>query len=408
MRLVRSVAAAGPGRYNPAMNDTPPNATDPQDAPDEPANPQAPRRLLRKLLKIGLFLFYVLVLLELGSRAYWTLKDRDENMHLPFFASADDWYAKFYERIPQSGIREARIDREDGQYDILLLGGSALDRVHRSLGDESQQMQEAFSSVLGQSVRVWNLASPGMTTRDSAIKYRILSQWSKVFDLVIVYHGINDVRMNNCPPEIFRDDYTQGAFYEQLRRMERSWWRTVFTLPYTIEYFVIHQMDSKTLDLGCFVPRHRLKEEWKQYGTDVKTRRTFRANLEDILARAEKHETPVLLSSFAWYIPADYSMAKLREGKLDYARFPAPSAVELWGTVPAVSAGLAVHNDVIADLARAHRQVLFLPGADVIGKDGSRFNDVCHLSEQGKKALLAAMVETLGESLDTPAGDPGE
>lgn len=357
------------------------------------SGPARPRRSLRRrLIRVGLFLVYLLILLELGSRAYWTIKDRDEGLHLPFFALKDDWYGTFYEEIVTSGIREARVGPGDGYYDILLLGGSVLDRVHHSLAEKTQQFQQDFGKAVGQPVRVWNLSSPGMTTRDSAIKYRILSEWGKRFDLAVVYHGINDVRMNNCPPEVFKDDYTHGAFYEQFRRMERSWWLPVFTLPYTVEYTLVHLLDSKTLDFGIFVPRHRLKPEWEQYGVDVKTERTFRANLADIIARAQADETPLLLSRFAWYIPPDYSLEKLRAGQLDYAESPAPSAVELWGSVEAVRKALEVHNRVIAETASAQPGVLYLDAEARLPDEGRFFNDVCHLSEIGKQALLKAFV----------------
>ena len=56
----------------------------------------------------------------------------------------------------------------------------------------------------------------------------------KRWDLVLVYHGINDVVLNNCPPGAFRADYSiayrrYGMQYDLKRHPEVGY----FALPYT-------------------------------------------------------------------------------------------------------------------------------------------------------------------------------
>jgi len=369
--------------------------TVPENEAEKPGPP-----LSRRILKKVLFLLYILILLEVGSRAYWSIKGMGEGTNLPVFPGRSDWDIKFYEEIGKSGIMETETSRDDEQLDILFLGGSALDRVHRSLADKTKFMLELFEKAAGRPVRIFNLAEPAMTTRDSLIKYRLMHDYGKVFDLVVVYHGINDARMNCCPPELFRDDYTHGAFYHQYQRMESYGWPlNIFTLPYTIEYTAIHIMDSKKLDFGFYVPRHRMKEDWVKFGTDIRTKKPFNDNLTGIIDLAAKRKERLCLITFASYIPSNYSVEDLKEGKLDYSPTKGPSAVELWGSVEGVVKAIDVHNDVIRSLADISG-VMFIDAAKDISSEGVNFHDVCHLSEEGKKRIAALLAEKLKETLN--------
>lgn len=344
---------------------------------------------------MGLFLLYVLIIAEIGSRAYWKIK-RD----MPFFSGREDWYNRFYDEMKDSNVWTADLRPDNGYFDVLLLGGSALDRIHTALGKDSRVIQERLEKFFiksgkpGKSVRIFNLANPGLTTRDSLIKYRVLGDAKKHFDLVIVYHGINDTRLNNCPPEKFKDDYTHGGWYEQIRRMEAQVaLLPFFTLPYTIQYTVIHIMSSKKLHY--YVPRHKQNPDWVAHGADIKTGRPFRRNMQEILDLAAARSEPVLMMTFAWYVPEDYSITKCKGGQLDYAPSPAPSAVELWGSIEGVTKGLKVHNDIIRDLGDENEKMIFVDTERLIPRIGENFNDVCHLSAAGKKLwlqeILAAM-----------------
>lgn len=353
---------------------------------DRPA-PSLRRRLLKKVL----FLLYLLVIAEVGSRAYWSIKGMGEGTNLPFFPGRRDWVEKFYEEIADAGVLDADTGPDDGQFDVLFLGGSALDRVHYNLVDESPCLQEQLERAAGMPVRIYNLAEPAMTTRDSLVKYRLMGDYNKSFDRVVVYHGINDARMNCCPPELFEDDYTHAAFYLQYRRMEAYGpLLAVLTLPYTLEYTAIHIMDSKTLDMGFFVPRHRMKEEWVRYGTDVKTAETFRRNLAGIVSTAAGRGEPLMILTFAWYIPPGYSREKMVAKKLDYDRSPAPSAVELWGSPAGVRKALAAHNEVIRTL---DGRFTLVDAEKLVPKKGEMFHDVCHLSEAGRTRLADLITE---------------
>lgn len=347
----------------------------------------------RRLLRWVLFLLYLTILLEIGSRVYWKLK-RD----VPFFAGRQDWYGRFYEELRDSGVWDANLAKDNDTFDVLLLGGSAMDRIYRSLGGDSSAMQEAFGKLAGREAKVYNLANPGMGTLDSLTKYQLMEDYGKHFDLVVVYHGINDVRLNNCPPEKFRDDYTHAGFYKQIKRMEDQMGLLLFfRLPYTVEYTIIHLMSSKRLEY--YVPRHKLNPAWTQYGTEIKTETSFRNNLLKTITLASRtRREPIVLATFAWHIPDDYSLEKCQAGELDYSGEGKPDAVENWGTVEGVRSGLEVHNRVLRELAAANPQAAFLDFETMVPDDGKYFNDVCHLSERGKRLFLDVLIKKVTES----------
>lgn len=374
------------------------------------ASGEAPKKKvsrLRRALKLGLFLLYMLIIAEIASRAYWSIKNQDRAM--PLFASWDDWIDLFYAEVRDSGVAETNPRQDDESFDILLLGGSALDRVYTSLADtklETPALQEKLSARLGKPVRVFNLAAPAKTTRDSLIKYRILSEKGYRFDLIMVYHGINDTRMNNIASEKFRDDYTHSGYYAQFKRLQAH--RPIlpyFTLPYTLEYTIIHALSSKKI--GVYLPKHRPSPSQLAHSADIKTAGAFGKNIQAILDLADSQSEPVLLMTFAWYIPSDYTREKCKAKKLDYADCPRPSRVEMWGSLEGVPKGLQAHNQAIRQSAKGQADVLLVDAELLIPKKGENFNDVCHLSEAGKQRLMDAFLPAIIDRFaPSPAPEP--
>lgn len=363
------------------------------------------KSLFRRLFSGTLFLLYVLVLAEIASRAYWRVKHRERGM--PFFPAWSDWVDRFYEEVRDSGVCSVRPQRDDAFFDVLLLGGSALDRVYDSLADASAGrtlLPDRLRDIVHRPVRVFNLAHPGMTTRDSLLKYRMLAEEGLHFDLVVIYHAINDVRMNNIAAEKFRDDYTHSGFYRQFQRLRA--YRPLlpyFTLPYTLEYTAIHVLSSRKF--GVYLPRHRPGAEQLSHSAEIKTDRPFRRNVEEILNGARSRGEPVLLLTFAWYLPADYTAEKCRTGRLDYAPSPRPSLVEMWGSIDGVVKGIQTHNDVIRRLAGEHPEILFVDADRLVPKRGEFFHDICHLSESGKVQLMEAFLPAIARRFSPAAAD---
>ncbi len=332
--------------------------------------------LQHKIVRRLLFVCYLLVLAEVGSRSYWTVK-----YGVPFFRTDMMWY-RFYPELRDTGVTTAKLDRDDATIDILLLGGSVL---NPAFGSIAEVIESRFGDITTKPIRVFNLAVPAQTSRDSLLKYRQLQ--NQHFDLVVVYHGINEVRMNNCPPQIFRDDYTHSAWYDRIERIEHHPELTYFSLPYTLDRFCL-LLGKKSQN---YIPIHRPNDQWTSHGSEVKTASTIRENLEAILQLAQSKDEPIAIMTFAHYVAAGYSEQKFLARKLDYGNGGSP--IELWGQPPNVVRTLTAHNTVIRDLAKSYPQAIFVDQEARIPKNGTHFSDVCHLGERGCQRFVENLTE---------------
>ena len=289
---------------------------------------------------------------------------------------------------------------------MLLLGGSVLHFLYKH---REEALHRDFAELTGRPARVFNLSHVAHTLRDSLIKYRLLGD--KRFDLVVVYHGINDTRMNNAPAERYLGDYAHAAWYAKLEGLDRRgralpW----LSLPFSASYASV-ELGAAT-GWQAYVPRHFPRAGWLEHGADVKTADTFRANLTELLDLASERGDPVLLMTFAWYLPPDYSLERCRAGELDYEQVTSSGRpvqrrhpTELWGRPDFVARGLAEHNRVIREFA-THPAALFVDVARAIPREGTYFHDVCHLSPRGEERWIGSFVPRLREHFARPPGQP--
>lgn len=273
--------------------------------------------------------------------------------------------------------------RDDGRVDILLLGGSVLAR----LPDPTAELEQ----LLGRPVRVDNVGEGGHTSRDSRIKYDLLGAppWNARYDAVVFYHAINEVRANNCPPELYRSDYGHYAWYSQVNVLLQPWSRNYWapTLLQTGWHGLLSRLNRKN-----YVPTHVPKDRWLEHGRELKTPPDFAANLAAILDLAQERGDGVLLGTFALYLPPDYSREAFEAKGLDYAKHDLPA--EIWGLPEVVRQGVAAHNAELRRLAEARG----LPLVDVDGllpKGGRYFDDPCHLTPEGYAAFKALLFPPL-------------
>src|SRR5262245_16841504 len=336
-----------------------------------------PRRRIRKfLLALG-----VLVLAgEIGTRLYWWL-----HTGAPPFSANTMWYAH-YPEIRESGVEDGPISNADEVYDVLLLGGSVLSPY---FGDVDKRLEEGLRARLGRPVRVFNLCKPAHTSRDSLLKYRSLAR--QRFDLVVVYNGINDTRMNNCPPEAFRADYTHCTWYRQLQRCEESAFFRSCVLAASLAR--VGDRVCEALHGEQFLPRSDPPAAWRHFGADIKTRHAFHANLSEIVMTAKTKGERVALMTFAYHVPSDYSLEAFKNKRLDYAKHESP--LEVWGEPANVVAGLDAHNDVIRALAAAHPEVVFVDQHARLPKSATHFDDCCHFTKTGCAAFTENLLEAL-------------
>lgn len=282
--------------------------------------------------------------------------------------------------------------RGDEFYDILFLGASTL---HKDWGQVEQDLLEQLAYNGHRNVRIFNLAKPAHTSRDSWLKYAALGKAR--FELVVFYDGINEARANNAPPEIFREDYAHYSWYRFVNALAPYHGTTSFSLPYTLRYLAISMQYARTKDRD--VPTHSPRKEWVHYGRDPRSAVSFKHNLGAILDLATRRGDRVLLMTFATYVPEGYSFEAFKAKRLDYGLHRNP--IEIWGTREHVLKTVAVHNEIVRSLAAQHEGVLFVDQASLMAGSPRYFNDPCHLTAVGSAKFVEYLLMGLLPSLQS-------
>lgn len=338
-------------------------------------------RAVKRLILVAVYGLFLLALFEGGARVFWKTRG------VPFLSTSRKIHYSFYPGVAKVE-RELRaaIRREPDCFDVLMLGGSALNLRY---GAVEHVLRERLTRETGKCVRIHNLAEPGHTSLDSFYKYKHLS--GSHFDLVIVYHGINDVRANNCPASVFQPDYSHLSWYKLINDFERRSDARWLTFPYTIKFVALKAADR----LGWLgtLPTHRPDEDSVDFGCDVKSVASFRKNLGGIVNMARVRGEPVLLMTFAHYLPDGYSEDAFKARSLDYTTHLL--AVELWGKPECVVAGIAAHNAVVIELASGSDGTLFVDQERLMPDEGTYFNDVCHFTHEGGRRFVDNLLDAV-------------
>ena len=347
---------------------------------------------LKRIITWAVYTLFLLMLAEGGARFFWTVRGAS------FLSAHRTIHRSFYPRLAH--VERLLADRKTSHLNVLLLGGSVL---HSDYGNVEHLLRERLSRATKRHVRIHNLAEPGHTSLDSLYKYRRLE--THPFDLVIVYHGINEMRANNCPATLFREDYSHLSWYRLINDWERRANDRRLAAPYTIKFVALKLADR--LGWSGTLPTHRPDADSLVYGCEVKTAGPFQANLKGILTLAEVKQDPVLLMTFADYFPANYTEEAFAARRLDYTSHAFP--VELWGKPECTGAVLAAHNEAVVELAGEHDSVGFVDQQRLVPKDGLYFNDLCHLTHEGCERfvenLMKTALELLSQRLNIDLGD---
>jgi len=325
----------------------------------------------RRIRFIALYGLYVTALAGIASALVMKLR-----FDVPLTGERDarSIWTYYYPELAEIWDQEIRSD--DERLDILLLGASVLEQT-------AAEIERHLRDRLGGDVRVVNLARQAHTSRDSYLKFERLH--AKRFDLIVIYHGINDARMNCASDEDFRADYTHcGWYYGMQRRLVAG--------KLTMAYVLTDHLD-RLIGLG------EPEAPMRTLGESIKTERPFRDNLEAIVATAQSHRQPVVLMSFAVHLPADYTREKFTNGELDYGPGGYKLTAEAWGEAANVSSAVDVHNAVVRDLAASYDNVVFVDQEHLLAKDGVRFSDPCHLTETGQAEFVGNLIPAIVSGL---------
>lgn len=254
---------------------------------------------------------------------------------------------------------------------VLTLGGSVLfnRRITERLDARLERASPHRVELLGAALR-------SHTTWASIHKYRRLAAHD--FDLVLIYHGINDLYANHVAPEDFREDYSHL----------NPWYRRGVLLDHSV---------IARLAYNEWIWRRPPRVET---GAGLASAEVFARNLETLVREVRAHGGTPVLMTFAWSIPPDYSYARFQAGQVGYENpehydeWP----VELWGPVDWVRRGLIRHNVAVHEVA-GRTGVPLVDQERLLGKDPAWFGDVCHPSEAGVDVFvdnLAVGLEAAG------------
>jgi lysophospholipase L1-like esterase len=321
-------------------------------------------RDLRRSTRLALLttaILAVVVSLEVASRLYCWSK-----MHVSPVATGRLWNCYFPE-FDESGIEQGAPADSDGAYKVLVLGPSVWNAGY---GDLGARLENELQKELARPVRLYNFAYAGRTSRDALLAYRRLADHH--FDLVIVYHGINDQVLNNYAREVYQANYCHVSRFEEIRLLERHPEHPWVVFPYILEC-----LGSR---MGRVLVPANLTDDLN-LGADLKTPPAFRANLDEIVSIAGERGERVLLLSFAYYIPANYTEAAFEAKSLDYDIHLSP--VNWWGTTASVAMAVDAHNAQVEDLARCHPEALFTDMRRLMPDGKAYYHDCCHLSPGG-------------------------
>jgi hypothetical protein len=345
----------------------------------EPAPPAAPKKRTWKQLRwstrICLLLTRLLILvvfLEVASRVYWLVAKKVPTFHTNRIINS------FFPELAEANVAEAPHDQADGVLDVLVLGPSVW---NPAFGDMGPRFEKALAAKLGRPVRVFNASFMGNTSRDALIAYKHMTE--QRFDLVVVYHGINDLFLNNCPPEMFRADYSHAPRYEQLRLLDSHPEHPWFVLPYTVRY--LRSRIGQQLNLDA-----KPNRAWAHYGANLQTPPVFRSNVQEIIDLARARNAQVLLLTFAWYLPENYSEEAFAAKTLDYDCHASP--VSTWGTPANLAAGLKAHNEVLRGLVNSNPDLLSVDIEALMPAGKQHYDDICHLSPKGCEVLVDLLI----------------
>ena len=355
-------------------------------APLPPGGGKEPPVLPRweRLLFTGVTLALCLLMVEAFSRVYWATRDQ----RVSFFDREPVLHV-YYPQLKKGGFKRP-IRRDADKFDVLVLGASVFMDNWTGV---CPALKEAAEKHPDWKLRAHNVSRAGHSTLDSFHKYRLLGRHE--FDLVMVYHAINELRFNNCEKRYFRDDYSHVDYYAEVNfAMKWHPMSRFLTFPDSIRTLCL-SLGSR-IGIRHSIPQIAQSEDQQAYGKDLKTPKAFEANLRALLGLARERGDPVLLMTYAYYVPEGYTGDACVAGELDYSHDRKCTPIEVWGRPKNIVAGLEEHNAVIRRLAEEMKPAYFIDMERTIPKEGRYFDDICHFSDEGSRLFVKTILDEAG------------
>jgi hypothetical protein len=328
----------------------------------------------RKPIKKVLYLFLFLSLFDLALRLILTA-----------YGGASVLRPKeiIYHYYPMTrDIKEQYAHTDTHSYKILVLSCSTL---QKDWGDIKIQLEkrlnisDKMASPGADSFSVFNASGIGFSSRDNLTCYRLLSDLR--FDLVIDYSGINDARFNNCPGGIFKNDYSQIPWNNEINCILRHPEMNYTVIPFFIDFS--YQLIYESIAKDKFIPVHySMRQSWWDFGSDLKSLKAFKSNIEGIQALSKEKKEQLLFVSYCYYIPSDYTLKKFKCKRLDYTYQKNSREIEIWGWPKNISSFLDSADIVVKRIATDNNVPYLNIRPEFEGKS-LYFADICHFSPAG-------------------------
>ncbi len=324
--------------------------------------------------KIGVYLLVTIILMEIGGRSFISITE-----DVPFFQPSKLIF-KYYPEVQSVLDWEGDPEKE---FRILLLAGSVLHPNHGDIAANMQKELQGFGEKRKKKVVVFNMAFSAHTSLDSKWKYELLKDIK--MDVVFFYHGINETRANNIPAELFRKDYSHYTVYRQIGDIMGHPEMDYLILPYLVERIIsgIHRQWYGNEYMGRDLPR----EEWLEFGSEIKTSQSFGMNLESIANQARRENSKLIAGTFAYFIPKGYRKKAFETPSQGFTGYN-PDAnrpqfpIEIWGLPDNVKAGIDSHNVVVKEKGKQMRFSV-IDFETVVYRRAVNYDDICHLSNSG-------------------------
>jgi len=292
-------------------------------------------------------------------------------------------------------LAEKRKSVSADTYNILVLSCSTL---HPEWGKFEQLIQSELPGSKAQprtaqpvNYEVYVASGIGFSSLDNLNCYELLSHLD--FDLVVFYGGINDARMNNCPKDVFKQDYSHLAWSNETNCVMRHPEANFCTFPLFVD-FVFQKIKQRVCE-ARFVPIHYLlASDWWRYGHEQKSLSVFNNNIAQIQEKCAQRNTKLLLLSYAFYLPSDYSLGKFKSQELDYDFQHNSRETEIWGKPQHVADFLTATNASLSN--HDETNCVFYDMNDSLRGNPKFFADICHFSPAGLAQftyLLAREIE---------------
>jgi hypothetical protein len=159
-------------------------------------------------------------------------------------------------------------------------------------------------------------------------------------------------------------------------------------------------LEGARFDLVEYVSMDAPRPDWLEYGAEIRSAASFEENLRGVVATARGRGEPLLVMTFATYLPDDYSLQAFNERRLDYTLHLTP--IEMWGTPQNVLAAVARHNEIVRSVAAGDPGARLFDQASAMPKGARHFNDVCRLTAAGSSVFVQNMLDAAVELLSAP------